>query len=423
MALAQACLHASQHAACSLRPVRTHTQQQRQGGCQHSRSSAQQACRNGRCGRAHRTTRSSRISHVSAAAAAGQRRRPRPAAAFGHGVTGLRWRVVARQHADSQRRGCAACHASGRQAPAVLHQQLQQVARGVCEQACGTRHRRGGRGGGCGPTVGSSVRETGPRAHARAQAAAAASPPCTCPPLQRLPCTQIVSSSFTAAAYLQSAGFAGSGKRALLLGSSGMADELRAAGIAVVDAAALQLPLLDSVDAMLQLQVRRGCACIMGLRRGNAPARARALTSDSAPVPACDAVLLLTQLDERIGAVVLGWDAAFSYSRLVYACACLRELPGCIFVASNLDHADRIGDGQRLMPGTGALVAALATAAGMQPVCAAGLLPACGHPARVCCSQRSAHTAQACQQNTRCRARSAACRWIAARAAPGCFHS
>jgi hypothetical protein len=53
--------------------------------------------------------------------------------------------------------------------------------------------------------------------------------------------------------------------------------------------------------------------------------------------------------------------------QLVYASACLCELPGCLFVATNLDHADYIGN-NRMMPGTGALVAALQVATAMEPV-------------------------------------------------------
>jgi ribonucleotide monophosphatase NagD (HAD superfamily) len=69
---------------------------------------------------------------------------------------------------------------------------------------------------------------------------------------------QIVSSSYTAAAYLSSIGFGRSlqpGKHVLLLGSQGTADELAAAGLQVLDAEQLQLPVLDSVDTMLQMQV------------------------------------------------------------------------------------------------------------------------------------------------------------------------
>lgn len=53
--------------------------------------------------------------------------------------------------------------------------------------------------------------------------------------------------------------------------------------------------------------------------------------------------------------------------QLVYASACLRELPGCLFIATNTDHADYIGH-NRMMPGTGTLVAALQLAAGVEPV-------------------------------------------------------
>lgn len=54
----------------------------------------------------------------------------------------------------------------------------------------------------------------------------------------------------------------------------------------------------------------------------------------------------LLQLDPTIGAVVIGWDPAFSYTKVCYASACLRELPGCHFVATNLDSADTMGASQ-----------------------------------------------------------------------------
>lgn len=53
--------------------------------------------------------------------------------------------------------------------------------------------------------------------------------------------------------------------------------------------------------------------------------------------------LAALQLDPSIGAVVVGWDPGFDYARLCYASACLRELPGCLFVGTNLDAADRMG--------------------------------------------------------------------------------
>ncbi|KAF8071377.1 PGLP2 [Scenedesmus sp. PABB004] len=149
---------------------------------------------------------------------------------------------------------------------------------------------------------------------------------------------EVVSSSYAAAAYLASVGFGTPalqpGKRVLLLGTGGTRDELLGAGLEVVEPEQLHLPPQDSPDAMLRLQ-----------------------------------------LDESIGAVVLAWDPAFSYSKLVLASACLRELPGCLFVVTNRDDADFIGrpangggGGGRMMPGTGALAAALEVAAGRRAV-------------------------------------------------------
>jgi len=87
-------------------------------------------------------------------------------------------------------------------------------------------------------------------------------------------------------------------------------------------------------------------------------------------LPRCDTLEAIAALrvDPSIRAVVVGWDAGFSYSKIVYASICLRELPGCgTLVATNLDDADNIGGG-RMMPGTGGLVAAVASASGVAPV-------------------------------------------------------
>ncbi|MEW5308032.1 MAG: hypothetical protein WDW38_000021 [Sanguina aurantia] len=52
---------------------------------------------------------------------------------------------------------------------------------------------------------------------------------------------------------------------------------------------------------------------------------------------------------------------------MVYASAVLREVPGCVFVATNLDHAD-VMPGGRMMPGTGGIVSAVEVASGRQAV-------------------------------------------------------
>ncbi|KIY95479.1 pyridoxal (pyridoxine, vitamin B6) phosphatase [Monoraphidium neglectum] len=125
--------------------------------------------------------------------------------------------------------------------------------------------------------------------------------------------SEVMSSSYGAAAYLQSIGFGISlqpGKKVLLLGPEGVEHELALAGVPFVAARGLGLPIYDSPDAMLRMEV-----------------------------------------DTGIGAVVVG----------------LRELPGCFLVATNTDDFDYIGGG-RTMPGTGCIVAAVETASGSKAV-------------------------------------------------------
>ncbi|KAG1663605.1 hypothetical protein FOA52_009704 [Chlamydomonas sp. UWO 241] len=135
--------------------------------------------------------------------------------------------------------------------------------------------------------------------------------------------TEVVSASYAAAAYLTSIGFS---KKVLLLGNSGVEQELTEAGIEWIGGEAMVLPHMGEMDAIASFQP-----------------------------------------DPEIGAVVVGWDPHFDFSRLVYASVCLRELPGCIFVATNTDCADTLG-GLRMMPGTGGLVAAVQVASGVAPI-------------------------------------------------------
>ncbi len=71
-------------------------------------------------------------------------------------------------------------------------------------------------------------------------------------------------------------------------------------------------------------------------------------------------------LSAPVAAVVCGMDPAFSYDRLDRASSAVRD--GARFVATNTD-ATFPGAG-RLRPGVGSLVAAIATAAGREPVVA-----------------------------------------------------
>jgi phosphoglycolate/pyridoxal phosphate phosphatase family enzyme len=66
--------------------------------------------------------------------------------------------------------------------------------------------------------------------------------------------------------------------------------------------------------------------------------------------------------DPRVGAVVVGADHGFTFSALAGAALCLHRMPGCLFVATNPDDYNAVG--QNRLPGTGCLVAAVEAAAG-----------------------------------------------------------
>lgn len=122
---------------------------------------------------------------------------------------------------------------------------------------------------------------------------------------------EIVPTSFTAAAYLKRIGFGAEGKKVLLVGTEGVAQELEAAGIQ---------------HTTFEQAASSGDSAAAALRQQ--------WTSEG---------FSALELDRSIGAVVVGWDPAFSYAQLCYASACLRELPGCHFVATNLDPCDNMG--------------------------------------------------------------------------------
>ncbi|KAF5829162.1 HAD-like domain-containing protein [Dunaliella salina] len=150
---------------------------------------------------------------------------------------------------------------------------------------------------------------------------------------------EIVPASFAAAAYLDSINFKATGKKALCIANSGTEEELQEHGIPYIGGEKWREPLLDSADKIKDLVI-----------------------------------------DENIGAVVVGFDGLLSYSRIVYASCCLRELPGCLFVVTNVDPNDNLGQPtkapfnqqplRRMMPVTGTMVQSIAHPTGKQPVIA-----------------------------------------------------
>lgn len=60
---------------------------------------------------------------------------------------------------------------------------------------------------------------------------------------------------------------------------------------------------------------------------------------------------------ERYDGVVVGWDTAFNYHKLVKCSLVFQHNPGCFFYATNDDPADRVG--RFLLPGNGCLLPAI----------------------------------------------------------------
>ena len=74
------------------------------------------------------------------------------------------------------------------------------------------------------------------------------------------------------------------------------------------------------------------------------------------------------ELDPDCAAVIVGQDTSFTYAKLAYASLAIQR--GAKFVATNPDAGDAIGPG--LMPGAGAIVAAVEKACGVAPEIYAG---------------------------------------------------
>ncbi len=134
---------------------------------------------------------------------------------------------------------------------------------------------------------------------------------------------EIFSSSFAAAVYLQSIAFA---KKVYVLGEAGIALELDEVGIEHVDAFTL---FGNTMLSREQLEV--------------------------------------LSVDPDIGAVVVGVDSSFTYTKMAYAIKCLHgRAAECIFIATNMDPTLPVTGG--VLPGGGSIVAAVQTAAQREPL-------------------------------------------------------
>ncbi|KAL6992920.1 Phosphoglycolate phosphatase 2 [Sarracenia purpurea var. burkii] len=75
----------------------------------------------------------------------------------------------------------------------------------------------------------------------------------------------------------------------------------------------------------------------------------------------------LFEHDKSVGAVVVGLDQYINYYKLQYATLCIRENPGCLFIATNRDAVGHMTDLQE-WPGAGCMVAAVCGSTQNEPI-------------------------------------------------------
>lgn len=75
----------------------------------------------------------------------------------------------------------------------------------------------------------------------------------------------------------------------------------------------------------------------------------------------------LFEHDKSVGAVVVGLDQYINYYKLQYATLCIRENPGCLFIATNRDAVGHMTDLQE-WPGAGCMVAAVCGSTQKEPI-------------------------------------------------------
>ncbi|KAK6149610.1 hypothetical protein DH2020_017135 [Rehmannia glutinosa] len=75
----------------------------------------------------------------------------------------------------------------------------------------------------------------------------------------------------------------------------------------------------------------------------------------------------LFEHDKSVGAVVVGLDQYINFYKLQYGTLCIRENPGCLFIATNRDAVGHLTDLQE-WPGAGCMVAAICGSTQKEPI-------------------------------------------------------
>ncbi|CAH9076495.1 unnamed protein product [Cuscuta europaea] len=71
--------------------------------------------------------------------------------------------------------------------------------------------------------------------------------------------------------------------------------------------------------------------------------------------------------DKSVGAVIVGLDQYINFYKLQYGTLCVRENPGCLFIATNRDAVGHLTDLQE-WPGAGCMVAAMCGSTQKEPI-------------------------------------------------------
>ncbi|CAI9087096.1 OLC1v1021085C1 [Oldenlandia corymbosa var. corymbosa] len=135
---------------------------------------------------------------------------------------------------------------------------------------------------------------------------------------------EIFSSSFAAAMYLKVNNFSEE-KKVYVIGGEGILDELKLAGYT---------GLGGPDDGKKTVELKPNC---------------------------------LFDHDKNVGAVVVGLDPNINYYKLQYGTLCIRENPGCLFIATNRDSVGHMTNLQE-WPGAGCMVAAICGSTEKEPI-------------------------------------------------------
>ncbi|XP_044481600.1 phosphoglycolate phosphatase 1A, chloroplastic-like [Mangifera indica] len=135
---------------------------------------------------------------------------------------------------------------------------------------------------------------------------------------------EIFASSFAAAAYLKSIDFP-KDKKVYVIGEDGILKELELAGYQYLG---------GPEDGAKKIELKPG---------------------------------FLLEHDKDVGAVVVGFDRYFNYYKIQYGTLCVRENPGCLFIATNRDAVTHLTDAQE-WAGGGSMVGAIAGSCQREPL-------------------------------------------------------